>query len=323
MTKTKFWLSLLAISVVLVAGSLAVSPIAVADEDDEDDDDDEENIFGIITQKLDEILVAIEAGLSSETETQIDNIESEVTNIEGKLDGTVSSLVTDIKTETEKIQMVKDDVGMVKTTVGGIDTEVTNIEAKLDDGTSGLGALKSILDQIVALLTGIDTETDKIQMVKDDVGMIKTDVGAIKTETDKIQMVKDDIGMIKTKTGTIFTDSDLFTGTGATASVELFRNIPEVSGGKTFVISATVICKFNFANIQNEATIKLFDGTNTIPLVSVSNKLSDTIIIATTGVITWFDTTKDYVPGCKAAGGSGATTVVVNELRTFAVGWTD
>jgi len=42
LTKTKYWLSLLAISVVLVAGSLAVSPIAIAgdDEDDEEGDDD-------------------------------------------------------------------------------------------------------------------------------------------------------------------------------------------------------------------------------------------------------------------------------------------
>jgi len=37
MTKTKFWLSILAISVVLIAGSLAVSPIAIADDDDDDD----------------------------------------------------------------------------------------------------------------------------------------------------------------------------------------------------------------------------------------------------------------------------------------------
>ena len=34
MTKTKYWLSILAISVVLVAGSLAVSPIAIADDDE-------------------------------------------------------------------------------------------------------------------------------------------------------------------------------------------------------------------------------------------------------------------------------------------------
>jgi len=34
-------LSILAISVVLIAGSLAVNPIAIADDDDGDDDDDE------------------------------------------------------------------------------------------------------------------------------------------------------------------------------------------------------------------------------------------------------------------------------------------
>jgi len=43
MTRTKYWLSLLAISVVLVAGSLAVSPIAIADDDDDDDDDFDDN----------------------------------------------------------------------------------------------------------------------------------------------------------------------------------------------------------------------------------------------------------------------------------------
>ncbi len=41
MTKTKFWLSILAISVVLIAGSMAASPIAIADDDDDDDDDDD------------------------------------------------------------------------------------------------------------------------------------------------------------------------------------------------------------------------------------------------------------------------------------------
>jgi len=38
MIKTKYWLSILAVSVVLIAGSLAVSPIAIADDDDDDDD---------------------------------------------------------------------------------------------------------------------------------------------------------------------------------------------------------------------------------------------------------------------------------------------
>jgi len=43
MGKTKYWLSILAVSVVLLAGSLAVSPIAIADDDDEDDDDDDDD----------------------------------------------------------------------------------------------------------------------------------------------------------------------------------------------------------------------------------------------------------------------------------------
>jgi len=46
MTKTKYWLSLLAISVVLVAGSLAVSPIAIAGDDEDDDEEDDEDDNG-------------------------------------------------------------------------------------------------------------------------------------------------------------------------------------------------------------------------------------------------------------------------------------
>ena len=38
--RTKYWLSILAVSVVLLTGSLAVNPIAIADDDDDDDDDD-------------------------------------------------------------------------------------------------------------------------------------------------------------------------------------------------------------------------------------------------------------------------------------------
>jgi len=46
MTKTKYWLSILAISVVLIAGSLAVSPTAIAGGDDDDDDDDDDGNGG-------------------------------------------------------------------------------------------------------------------------------------------------------------------------------------------------------------------------------------------------------------------------------------
>jgi len=54
MNKTKYWLSLLAISVVLVAGSLAVSPIAIADDDD--DDDDNEADFTLFTSRTDDFV---------------------------------------------------------------------------------------------------------------------------------------------------------------------------------------------------------------------------------------------------------------------------
>ena len=40
--RTKYWLSILAVSVVLLTGSLAVNPIAIADDDDNDDDDDDD-----------------------------------------------------------------------------------------------------------------------------------------------------------------------------------------------------------------------------------------------------------------------------------------
>ena len=41
MTSKTYWLSIVAISAVLITGSLAVSPIAIADDDDDDDDDDD------------------------------------------------------------------------------------------------------------------------------------------------------------------------------------------------------------------------------------------------------------------------------------------
>jgi len=41
MTITKYWLSIVAIAAVLIAGSLAISPIAIADDDDDDDDGDD------------------------------------------------------------------------------------------------------------------------------------------------------------------------------------------------------------------------------------------------------------------------------------------
>jgi len=65
MTKTKYWLSILAISVVLVAGSLAMSPIAIAD----DPDDDEVEI---------EVKLEIEQGDSVDVEVKAKGLASGV-----------------------------------------------------------------------------------------------------------------------------------------------------------------------------------------------------------------------------------------------------
>jgi len=55
MTKT---IMILAIAAAFVAGSIGTGTIAFAGDDD-DDDDDGQNIFGIIIQKLDQIIAAI------------------------------------------------------------------------------------------------------------------------------------------------------------------------------------------------------------------------------------------------------------------------
>jgi len=65
MGKTKYWLSILAIAVVLIAGSLAVGPIAIADDDD---DEVEASIEAELKleQDGDDVVVEVEAeGLAS------------------------------------------------------------------------------------------------------------------------------------------------------------------------------------------------------------------------------------------------------------------
>ena len=60
MIKTKYWLSLLAVSVVLLTGSLAISPLAIADppgpDDPEDPEDPELTECEECNRKLNELL---------------------------------------------------------------------------------------------------------------------------------------------------------------------------------------------------------------------------------------------------------------------------
>jgi hypothetical protein len=97
---------------------------------------------------LNNILAAV-SGTSTEVsniEAKLDDpnfglqeIKNEVNNIEGKLDGTVPSKITDIdsavgavKTETDKIQMVKDDVGMIKAKTDNLPTDPADNSQILD-----------------------------------------------------------------------------------------------------------------------------------------------------------------------------------------------
>ena len=78
MTKTKYWLPILAISVVLVAGSLAVSPIAIAG-----DDDVKAKIKAKLKLEQDgtDVIVEVKAkGLASDTDFTVRAYISSVTN---------------------------------------------------------------------------------------------------------------------------------------------------------------------------------------------------------------------------------------------------
>jgi len=130
MTKTKFWLSILAISVVLIAGSIAVSPIAIAGGDDDDDDDDGGGT-NVILQKLDEIIAIITS------------IFTEVTNIEGKLDGTVASKITEIDTV----------VANTNTIVNNIETDLLSKKSfyEVEDIVTFVGGPDKNFDVLVSL----------------------------------------------------------------------------------------------------------------------------------------------------------------------------
>ena len=80
MIKTEYWLSILAISVVLVAGSLVVSPIAIADDDDDDD----------------EVEASIEAELELEQDGTGVDVEVEAEGLASNADFTVRAYISTV-----------------------------------------------------------------------------------------------------------------------------------------------------------------------------------------------------------------------------------
>jgi len=175
MTKTIFWLSILAISVVLIAGSLAVSPIAIAGGDDDDDDDDDGGGTNVILQKLDQIIAIITS------------IFTEVTNIEGKLDGTVASKITEIDTEVTNIEGKLD--GTVASKITEIDTEVTNTNTIVNNIQTDLLSKKSFyeVEDIVNFIAGPDKNFDVLVSLSCP-GSVPADKQAFNIETMGVQV---------------------------------------------------------------------------------------------------------------------------------------
>jgi len=129
---------ILAIATTFVAGMLVSAPEIYAPPPPNNPGQP----FDAILQKLDQII------------TTISGTDTEVANIEEKLDGTVASKITDI------------------------DTEVGNIEAKLDSGTTGLGAIKGVIDTIDTEVGNIEAKLDNpnfgLEEIKDEVTTIES-----------------------------------------------------------------------------------------------------------------------------------------------------
>jgi len=177
-TMTK-WAMGLALAFVLVAGTLAISPMAFADDDDDDDDDKKKGnpvirfLRDEIIPKLDEILAAIEAGLSPETEAQIDNIETETNKIQMVKDqiaalntgvsATTEAQIDNIETETNKIQMVKDNQ-FVPFFENNDDFFICDVAG---DGTAGTKVIvirnARLVTGLSVLFSGVDQTTDEIK----------------------------------------------------------------------------------------------------------------------------------------------------------------
>jgi len=120
MTKTKYWLSILAISVVLVAGSLAVSPIAIADDD--------EKVKAKIKAELE-----LEQGDSVDVEVKAKGLASGpdfTVRAYTSTDCAPGSLIAGIGTDTDGDGKIK-----ISKTIGGNVVDVNSVSIRADDGT--------------------------------------------------------------------------------------------------------------------------------------------------------------------------------------------
>ena len=155
MTRTKFWSSFLAISVVLIAGSLAVSPIAIADDVDDDDGEDEELLFRWNPDDAFDDngnFIVITGSL-----TRIGFFSDITRDVQGEVGGLLKG---DSENNSEKI---------VSTTSGSVTTTIT-IKAKSQDADDLEGVIQIGGNAFETKLTVLDSEATSLEVIDESSG---------------------------------------------------------------------------------------------------------------------------------------------------------
>ena len=149
MTRTKFWSSFLAISVVLIASFLAVSPIAIADDVDDDDGEDEELLFRWNPDDAFDDngnFIVITGSL-----TRIGFFSDITRDVQGEVEGLLKG---DSENNSEKI---------VSTT--GPPTITTTIKAKSQDADDLEGVIQIGGNAFETKLTVLDSEATSLEVI--------------------------------------------------------------------------------------------------------------------------------------------------------------
>jgi len=238
MTKTKYWLSILAISVVLIAGSLAVSPIAIATDDGEDKplffrwnpDDRSEDPSN---------LIAISGSLIQQ--------------------GLTSNLTTDVQGEFEGLLKADSENNSETTVVTSVGTSTitTTVNAKSQDANDLEGEIQIDGDTFATKLTLLKSKTTTLQVTEEFSGPAGTQTATIEKLTIPvtIEMCNDDdkcfVGF-----GTIRSETSA-TSTGV-AIITFITNSLE-----TEIIGEDGLFELNLRFFQRivEPNIKPFEGT--------------------------------------------------------------
>ena len=207
MGKTKYWLSILAISVVLIAGSLAVSPIAIAD-----DDDDDETPISFVWDPADSSpdpnnLIVISgsfsrAGLLSDTTTDVagevegllkgDSENNSETTVTTMIDST--TITTTVKAKSQDANDLEGEISIDGVTYA---TKLTLLASKtttleVSEVFSGPTFSQSLMQEKLTIPVTIEMCVDDDQCFQG-FGVIRREVSATESEGSTITFSTDEL----------------------------------------------------------------------------------------------------------------------------------